>query len=58
MANLDKQKKEKVKVGQLEVLYTEEDQGVHVSKEIVWVKEKLEKGAVSSILEGRGSEQK
>lgn len=39
MANLDKQKKEKVKVGQLEILYTEEDQGDHVSKEIVWVME-------------------
>lgn len=39
MANLDKQKKEKLKVGQLEILYTEEDQGDHVSKEIVWVME-------------------
>jgi len=39
MVDLDKQKKEKVKVGQLEILYTEEDRGDHVSKEIVWVME-------------------
>ncbi|GED67257.1 hypothetical protein BRE01_09590 [Brevibacillus reuszeri] len=39
MVNLDRQKKEKVKVGQLEVLYTEEDQSDHVYKEIVWVME-------------------
>jgi len=39
MVNLDKQKKEKVKVGQLEILYTEEDQGDRVYKEMVWVME-------------------
>ncbi|MGG1659076.1 hypothetical protein [Brevibacillus sp. NRS-1366] len=38
-ANLDKQKKEIVKVGQLEILYTEEDRGDRVDKEMVWVME-------------------